>query len=368
MTNREIAKQIFEQLEKNHINLYHDISKEDFEKELNKFLEMADNLDDIHFDAGMSRLFSLFKDAHTKYFVKSPFVDVSIKYIDGKFYYYDTISQICEEIVSVNGIDFNEVYEKLKSIEQYEFDTWANHLIKNHIRGLKYLKMIDCDNKDNPNQIEYTLASGKEIIAKPSDIVSKSNKPNYSFDYYDGYLIITYRKCAEIDGYPFIQFVEDIKNSKKELPKNCLIDLRGNTGGSSEIIHPLIDWLEENKIKTYVLMNEEVFSSGTFALFYLKKYFDATFIGTEAGQGGCRYGQQKPLEVDNCNFGCSEKKFDFTNKCDERLKKYFSIDHPIVPDIYLPEKIEDVKLGIDGQLRDALKIIKKELDISKEIL
>ena len=36
MTNKEKAIEIFRLLEENHINLYHDISKEEFEKELNK--------------------------------------------------------------------------------------------------------------------------------------------------------------------------------------------------------------------------------------------------------------------------------------------------------------------------------------------
>jgi len=367
MTNKEKAIKIFKLLEENHINLYHDISKEDFEKELNKFLEIADNLNEVHFDTGMSRLFSLFKDAHTNYFVDGRYVDAKIKHIEGKYYLCNEQENLCEIIKQVNGVEISEVCNRLKTITQYEFETWANKSIASNLGNLYRLKMIDCENRENPNLVEFILESGRKIVCKKGR--SKSpQKPNYSFSINNNSLIVNYFKCKEIEGYPFKNFIEDIKERCKEMPVACLVDLRGNTGGSSEIIHPLIDWLEENKIKTYVLMNEEVFSSGTFALFYLKKYLDATFIGTEAGQGGCRYGQQKPLEVDNCYFGCSEKKFDFTNKCDERLKKYFSIDHPIVPDIYLPEKIEDVKLGIDGQLRDALEIIEKELEINKEIL
>ena len=58
MTNKEKAIEVFKLLEDNHIDLYHDISKENFKKELNKFLEIADDLDDIHFDTEMSKLFA----------------------------------------------------------------------------------------------------------------------------------------------------------------------------------------------------------------------------------------------------------------------------------------------------------------------
>ena len=88
MTNKEKVIEIFRLLEENHINLYHDITKEDFEKELNKILEIADNLDDIHFDAEVSKLFSLFKDAHTMYPISDRYVEKCIKLINNKYYFY----------------------------------------------------------------------------------------------------------------------------------------------------------------------------------------------------------------------------------------------------------------------------------------
>jgi len=366
MTNKEKAIEIFKLLEENHINLYHDISKEDFLIELNKFLEIADNLDQVHFDAEMCKLFSLFKDAHTTYFACGANVNVNIKHIEGKFYLYNVKENLCEEIKQVNGMPINEVYSKLKAITQYEFDSWANRCVANKLTNLYCLKMIDCVNIKNSNEVEYLLESDKIIIAK-KERVNSNNKPNYSFSINNNILVIDYFKCLEMPDYPFKRFVEDIKKECANLPDSCLVDLRGNTGGSSQIILPLIDWLEEEHIKTYVLMNESVFSSGTFALFYLKKYLNATFVGTDAGQGGCRYGQQKEINVEDCYFACSEKKFDFVNKCGKSLGKFFAKDHAIKPDIYLPEKVEDVKLGIDGQLRDCLEIITKDLNVKNNL-
>lgn len=372
MTNKEKAIEIFRLLEENHINLFHDISKENFVKELNKFLEIADNLDDIHFDTGMSKLFALFKDAHTSYFVKSDFVNVQIKVIDDKYYLYDGENQLCEEIVMVNGFDIKEVIAKLKTIIPYEYESWARKCVADRLGSLYNLKMTDCENRENPNLIEFVLESGKKIVCKKGRSTSLP-KPNYSFSINNNSVIVNYFKCKEIEGYPFKKFIEDIKERCKETPVACLVDLRGNTGGSSEIIYPLIDWLEENKIKTYVLMNGGVFSSGVFGLIDLKRYLNATLIGTDAGQSAHCYGECRWLKVGDKEFTCCKKYFNQTtidtkqNVEEFPIKKVVDYLGPIKPDIYLEEKVEDVKLGIDGQLRDALEIIQKELEISKEI-
>jgi len=203
MTKKEIASKIFDKLEKHHINLYHDISKTDFQEKLNKFLEFANDLDDIHFDAEMSKLFSLFKDAHTTYRVGTKAVDAYIKCIKGKFYFYETQKQICEEIVAVNNIEIKEVLNRLKNLIQYEVKPWLEENLRVYLRSIKHLQMIDCANKQNENQIEYTLKNN--IVIKKDVAIKKSNKPQfYSFEKLDNDILkVDYNLCANQEGYPF---------------------------------------------------------------------------------------------------------------------------------------------------------------------
>jgi len=371
MTNKEKAIEIFRLLEEKHINLYHNISKNDFQNELNKFLKFADKLDDIHFDAEMSKLFSLFKDAHTMYQIKDKYIEKCIKLINAKYYFYDVEQKICEEIVMVNDIDFKIVYKKLKKIIQYDAETWADFMIAFKLRGLKHLQMIDCENKKDVNEIKYTLKSGKEITKVYKE--RAFNMPlNYSFILTeDNILKINYLKCREMENYSFKQFIEDIKKKCKILPHACLIDVRKNDGGSDSVVKPLFDWLKENKIKTYGLMNEGVFSSGTFTLLDMKKELNAILIGTEAGQAAHAYGNIKWINVDDKNFSYCTRYFNRTTIDTKQKVKPYPMDNiinylgPIKPDIYLEEKIEDVKLGIDGQLRDCIEIIKQDLKKEK---
>ena len=117
-------------------------------------------------------------------------------------------------------------------------------------------------------------------------------------------------------------------------------------------------------------MNEGVFSGGVFALMDAKRCLNATFVGTESGQGANHYGNMKWSKVGDKEFCWSTRYFNGTTVDTKQsvesfhlVKPVFDYTGPIKPDIYLPEKPEDVRLGIDGQLRDSLDIIKKELDL-----
>ena len=67
-------------MEENHINLYHDISKQDVEKYVTS-LKDFNNLNSVGFDREMLKFFALFKDAHTNYFVPYENMNRKIVYI-----------------------------------------------------------------------------------------------------------------------------------------------------------------------------------------------------------------------------------------------------------------------------------------------
>ena len=77
---REGFEEVFLRLEKGHINLYHDISKEQFLIEKELFLNSIENKTRNELVCGMMHLFSLFKDAHTNFnFFNFKNHDVTVK-------------------------------------------------------------------------------------------------------------------------------------------------------------------------------------------------------------------------------------------------------------------------------------------------
>lgn len=378
MTRTEFVNQVFKKLEEKHIYLYHDISKEEFEKHKNKFLKNVDALDETHFDAGMLKLFALFKDAHTLYCgVKYDYVKAFITLVDKDFYIKH--DGHFKKIEKINGHKIEEVVEKLKELIPYEVETWAYNRAIQLMYCPKAMEMIDCGL--NKNQILYICENGEEIVAKlptPEEAkVQFSQKPFYESKKFsnDEILYVRYRVCADMKDYPFEKFVEDIAKSYKELPKACLVDVRYNTGGNDIVVFPLIDWLKENKIKTYMLMNGSTFSSGTFAVGKFKQELNATLIGTEAGQPTRNYGNIRYEDVDGKEFTYCTRYFELTSCHDKNAPveyfkgsglEYFDYAGIIKPDIRIEQKIQDLDQGIDTQLEESLKLIEKEVKKTNE--
>ena len=90
-------------------------------------------------------------------------------------------------------------------------------------------------------------------------------------------------------GVDFFEEVENIIETKNI--KHYIFDVRGNPGGDSEIIKPLLRYLNENNITGVTLTDNRVFSSGTWAVRYAKTILNTTLIGQPLGQGNIRFGK-----------------------------------------------------------------------------
>ena len=377
MDRVEFINEMFKKLEENHIFLYHDISKEDFEKHKNEFLKKVYELDETHFEAGILKLFALFKDAHA-FYDGTDFNYVSgmtIKLINKDFYI--KCDNKFKKIKKINGYDIDEIVKRLKEIISYEVESWAYGKISRwYLYSPKAMEMIDCGL--NENKIVYQCEDGQEVIAFVSNEKQnfQNSKPLYERKFYDNnVLYIRYSSCSNMKDYPFKEFVEDIKKECKELPKACLVDVRNNTGGSDVVILPLSEWLKENNIKSYMLMNETTVSSGIFALGSFKKKLNATLIGTEAGQPTICYGNMRIIELDGKAFTYCTRYFELTSCHDKNAPveyynktnlEYFDYVGVVKPDIKIEVKLEDLNNGIDTQLEESLKIINKDIQIYRD--
>ncbi len=361
---KEGIEEVFSRLEKGHINLYHDISKEQFNFEKEKFLSSLEGKSRNEIVCGVMGLFALFKDAHTNFnffnFKKHDVVDCEIINIDEDFFLKNGQYQ---KILKINGFPIEEVIDKAKNYICYEVKPYLWQELLFYLRSREFLNGLGLGGED---EIVYTTTQGDYKISK-SATFTQSQDPFYQFEDENGILYVNYNKCVNMENYPFAQFVEDIKAFYKSPPKACLLDLRKNSGGNSEIINPLISYLKDNKIKTYVLMGQKTFSSGIFAVVYCKFYLDALLLGKCAGQPTKNYGEVK---FDNINgelyYNYSVKYFDFAKSVEDNVKrKTFSEDvfdyiGVIKPDVELGENIDDFNRGIDSQKRDALKLIEEE--------
>ncbi len=349
MTNKLIVDKILKILEKEHINLYHDVSKEKIKEHIAN-IDRLNEMSDSEFDLEMLKLFALFKDAHTSYRIQYIPLDYKLTYIHGKFYILD--NDIWKEISSFGKLKASEMHEKLEPLVNYETQEWLNSSIKNMINNAYIYKML----KLNDNNLEITLVDGTKLELHKQNILNrKYDKPKspYSFKLLnDNILYFKYERCCENKEFPFSEFLKEITETiEKNKISKYILDLRGNSGGNSEILNPFQKLVKDKNLYGVLLIDNRVFSSGRFAVARFKKEFNTPLIGEPTGGAAKSYGYTKPLEIEGKRFSASIKLWDFSD--------IFGYKGAIQPDILVEESIKNIQNHDDIILKKAVDFIIK---------
>ena len=350
MTNKQIVDKILETLEKEHINLYHDIPKEEIKTYI-AGIEGLNKMTDSQFDLEMLKLFALFKDAHTSYRVQYIPVDKKLTYINGKFYVLD--NDKWKEISYFGKLKASEMYKQLEPLINYETQEWLNQNIKNMVNNGYIYKLLELNDAD---KLELTLVDGTKLeLHKQNTTNFKSDRPKvpYSFKLINNNILyFKYERCCEDKEYPFSEFLKEITETIEENKiSEYILDLRGNTGGNSEILNPFQKLVNDKNLNGVLLIDNGVFSSGRFAVARFKKEFNTPLIGEPTGGAAKSYGYTKPLEVEGKRFSASIRLWDFS--------KFFGYEGAIQPDILVKESIEDIQNQEDIILKTAVDYINK---------
>lgn len=365
MKNLEKVYKIIEELENNHLNLYHAITKKELFDYISK-IKNINNLNNIEFDREMLKLFALFKDGHTRYFIPFTYLDKKIFFIENKLLIKDNNS--LKEILKIGNLSTSEFIENISNMINYETKEFLIDRIRTSvINGYFYQMLVGageqgvefevmCDDGKIEN-IYANLISFEE--AREKGIVKKTK--SYSYEILDDVLYVRYYKCHNMTDYPFANFVEDVKKVIEEKGINkYILDLRDNHGGDSEVLNPFQQLVRDKDLKGTLLIDNGVFSSGRFAVARFKENFGVTLIGEGTGGAAKSYGYNKNLKVEDKEFSCSIRLWDFSH--------IFGYEGSIQPDIYVPLTIEDFKNHVDRPLMTALDYLKNEKENNDETI
>lgn len=348
-TNSQILSAIIEKVEQEHKNLYHDISKENLQSYISK-IKNIDNLSPVEFDHEMLKLFALFKDSHTSYYVPWKSMDKKLMFLNNKFYVYHNDKY--KEIISINGMTVEELYKKFVPLMNYETKEWLNAKIDRNINNRYFYEMLGIDIEQD---LIIKTIDNEEIISKIVDEKSLQNNRRqraYSYKIIDNeILIFRYRACREEPDYPFADFISDLTAKiEKHNVKKYVLDLRNNGGGNSEILNPFQTLVREKQLEGVLIIDNGVFSAGRFAVARFKKEFNSPLIGEPTGGAVKSYGNCPPLELEGKHFSASQKFFDFSDVVD--------YEGGFRPDIYVPTTVEDLNNHYDRPLSVALETLK----------
>lgn len=298
-----------EQLPKKHYGFNNIMNQDDFRDEVILLKSKVDTLDDISITLELQKILASMGVAHTLTPIQFESLPLMLElFDDGLFIVGIDASKeefLEREIVAINGIHMEDIYERLRPFISYENEYWLKKQLPGFIVQpdvLRYINVIG-----SLDQIDLELANG-EVIAFSDQVpatemiyssiysdltyLKNSNKYYWFEILQENILYIQYNKCKVDNDLPFQTFVDQVSNTLEENQiKTIVVDLRLNTGGNSAIIDPLITMLKNHADKRiYGAMSRRTYSSGRFAVRDLINNFDVELIGEPTGGAPKSYG------------------------------------------------------------------------------
>ena len=368
-------------LEKNHYNLYANVSEEEFQAEREKIARQTAKMSDEEFYWSVCHLISLIGDAHTMVGnTGEPFMTAllwSIKKFDEGWYILK-LDQKNEQylgtrVIAINGVPIDEAVERARQVVSYEADSWLWQQVPNVLTWNSSLEYLDIVDHDEPVQVTVEAAAGTEEtfelpayddwsdekkqevlvgfqrdsvpVTAEQDAIYWSTAPDESTYF------IQYNSCKEDPDLPMAQFVQQVEADLESGGyQNIIIDLRYNSGGNSEVIRPLEQTLSlyainaGSDVQFYILIGGRTFSSATIAATDFKKTTigNSIFVGQPTGGVLKCAGNVLPLFMENTPIAMqySTKYFDLL----------YGVEGPLEPDYVVPQPFAQYAKGEDAEI------------------
>lgn len=362
---------------------YYCCTKKEIEDFIESYLYMhniQNDLDFLYFLKCLIKKLNGVLDSHTTVKKNRKFFPLLLKMYDNELYVIKTGHGLenlkFTKLKSINNIPYKELINEVETTISYSTNGWKKAMLErelDELYSILYLPSIKA--KDNRLKLIFENDSQEEISfefdenSKIEDI--SLEKENCSFEVDKDTLHYIYNSCVISEKEKLIKSIEKIeKIEKKNIIKNFILDLRGNTGGSSLVIKPLIEYLSNKKYHLYVFIDRYTFSSGIMALEDILS-LGAISIGEDIGSTLNSFGNLDGLfELPNTKFslriatkyfpakgGAIVSQTDFKN----RVNKEDLIPVFYEPDIVVCESINDYKKGIDRWMEAFCKIKKNSV-------
>ena len=370
-------------LEENHKNLYSNISKEEFQAEVEQVRAELPGMSEGQFYYSLRRLLSLVGDAHTSL----GFTDSNYRHLTALpfavMYFEDGWHLMMLEeqnqqylgygLLAIDGTPIDEVYAKAKTIMSYENESWARQQFSNTINFLDALKYLGIVGED-ADSITLTIQKGEgspeetlplkgmneeEIFAAAILQVERRETPATAargyyrtLDLGDGAFFLQYNTCQEAEDLPMAEFVELTSDAlcAGQYTK-VILDLRYNTGGDSRIFEPMIEKLGELKeqqgFQVYVLIGRNTFSSAIINSIQAQEALDAVLVGEQTSGSVNGYGELQSFQLKNTPIQVY-----YSTKYFELIPGYDK--DSLYPDQPVAQTYADYVAGVDPEVQAVL--------------
>lgn len=377
------------QLERNHINLYHSVSKKDFESELSGLKRSLPNYNKYQVMVEMMRITRLIGDGHTLYgywAMGYPRFPVYLRLFGNELRVIKTTVEyrylLGKKLNAIDGTEINELINLISPVVQgVDNQHSLEHFLPNTVNvaevlfGLKITKELNIanfeftdDNGINQSVILNSIPHEK-LQSELTEVLNESTvnlaKPLKSTN--GIWLSADVQKNTgyiRFDSYPgYLKMLLFAKGVEKQLIehqiKYLIIDFRGNGGGNffeglvlAQMLVTIdsLDW--EHGI--YVLIGKETFSADVSNAAQFKQILNAKLVGETTGGNPYGYQDADSFLLPNSTWTVQYSKRLF------RMQDYQT--YGLVPDIKIESDWSDYKQNRDIQLEWILNDISSKTE------
>lgn len=226
-----------------------------YEKEVQAFEEEVTTLEIWQ---AASRILHLLGDAHTS--MRYEPAQVEVLPIDRRT--REKVGLEGYKIEKINNDTLAELEEKYRNMDAFEIQEWSKEKFEREIVKRHVLEFVGVDTSE---EIEVTYKKEEDVVVKNYDIISWEKyvetigyieeKPfvYYDIDLEKGIGIFTLNTCKDDTEYEVAvrSFFEEVKDYGI---KNVIVDLRENTGGTTDVITRFFTYLPVEEYQLWSLM------------------------------------------------------------------------------------------------------------------
>lgn len=368
--------------------------RDTFIEEIHTLIGKVPELTDDQIIYGLQAIVALLRDAHTSVTLPVgeffPYVVQQMEH-EGELGLYVTripkehSDLLYAELTAINGIDIQEVRERLGRYVSAENEYWEDHLVYSLYYNGKIMDKTALqaagvvDTEEDTAMFRFLTLNGEKVEVELEALalgdeywrvgyvdctpyaLGMLNMSQYGdtkyfgthLSEYDTYYIRLYNMQSESEN-PLEQFLWDQTGEIKRVGgvKKLVIDVRLNPGGYGNFADDMIEYLKESGVEeVYILMDEGSCSAAVwFPHRAREKLENVVLVGTPAGQPPNFFaGSSSVYEL---------RKHDvyFTISATfSEMGKGFEGD-AVEPDILVYQDLEDYMNGIDTQLQTVLEM------------
>ncbi len=373
------------ELPKRHENLFHTLTRAEFESELAALEQRLPEMSDLDVRFALLRLVAKVGDMHTGVAMVADdlhrFPLEFYAFSDGIFVLSSApayAAAVGTRLIAINDTPIEQAERSLAELTGCENRPCEQDHVPRMLPFAEYLRSqrlisdltsarftFQAQGKESftlqINAQPNSSQPGETVVQKvvPSSVEQQLWLKNQSLPYWYEYvpasrlLYLAFNQCVDDKTRPFETLQRQLLAAADSQPVDRLVvDLRRNGGGSEAVLRPLIKQIARRpalnrKGVLFVIVGKSTYSSAAFNALSFKDWTEATLAGEATGQKPNSYGEMRTLTLPNSGL-----RINYSTKFWRRTK---GDPESVMPDLPVEQTFTQFVAGVDAAMTKILK-------------